>query len=305
MYDDLSSFNLGGTGTGVADPWSNVPYDVGSYRDPQASYYSPGIYDQPSGEASAQPRSYSQVPGTSGAPNETASAYGGVNTGAGTGSRIPYGGLAGGTPRDWRSNMRLAQLGMQMMAPPRQQQTYANPYANPYASPYGMNYAQMAQMLSMMQRPIPQMQHGGFPRAGQPVLVGENGPEVFVPQMPGSIVPNNRIPPWALNNMASVGNAAPPVPPTTGWANQPNVGTWTPGAGMPPWAQGGGGGGDGGFASGTTGWSRQPNVGTWTPGQGMPPWAQGGGGGWANRPNVGSWAPGAGMPPWAQKNVLP
>jgi hypothetical protein len=40
------------------------------------------------------------------------------------------------------------------------------------------------------QQPFRQMAGGGRPRAGEPVIVGEEGPEVFVPDMPGTIVPN-------------------------------------------------------------------------------------------------------------------
>src|SRR5262245_3651163 len=88
--DDYFPFSLGGMGTGVADPWSGVPYNVGSYSDPQASYYSSDPYE-PSGEASSPASSYSQVPGTSGSPNETPSATpGGVSTGGGTGGRAIF-----------------------------------------------------------------------------------------------------------------------------------------------------------------------------------------------------------------------
>jgi hypothetical protein len=33
------------------------------------------------------------------------------------------------------------------------------------------------------------MQYGGRPFAGEPMLVGERGPEVFVPDRPGTVVP--------------------------------------------------------------------------------------------------------------------
>lgn len=52
----------------------------------------------------------------------------------------------------------------------------------------------------------------------------------------------------------------PPPQPGGGWQARPNVGTWQPGQGAPPWAQGGGQGGPGaipGAAPGGTGGSQQ------------------------------------------------
>lgn len=37
---------------------------------------------------------------------------------------------------------------------------------------------------------IPELAHGGPARAGMPHIVGENGPEVFVPRMSGTVIPN-------------------------------------------------------------------------------------------------------------------
>lgn len=46
-------------------------------------------------------------------------------------------------------------------------------------------------------------QHGGPVTAGRPYTVGEAGPELFVPDQPGTIIPN-----WALNLPAGAGGAA-------------------------------------------------------------------------------------------------
>lgn len=40
---------------------------------------------------------------------------------------------------------------------------------------------------------IPAFQRGGRPQVGSPSLVGEIGPEIFVPDTPGTIIPNNEI----------------------------------------------------------------------------------------------------------------
>jgi hypothetical protein len=34
---------------------------------------------------------------------------------------------------------------------------------------------------------------GGQPDVGKPALVGENGPEIFIPKRAGTVVPNNKI----------------------------------------------------------------------------------------------------------------
>lgn len=53
-----------------------------------------------------------------------------------------------------------------------------------------------------------QRQHGGPVALGQPYLVGERGPEMFVPQQSGYIVPNHRIAPPA--SAAQIINVPPP-----------------------------------------------------------------------------------------------
>ena len=68
---------------------------------PMPGDFTPTTYQTPSAEAAAPPTSQSQVPGTSGAPSRTPSAYGG-NTGAGVSTGNP-GGSPGGTPGNWLS----------------------------------------------------------------------------------------------------------------------------------------------------------------------------------------------------------
>jgi hypothetical protein len=51
----------------------------------------------------------------------------------------------------------------------------------------------MPEMLSEVQLSLPPRQTGGPVQAGSPYVVGERGPEVFVPRMPGLIVPNDRL----------------------------------------------------------------------------------------------------------------
>jgi hypothetical protein len=128
------------------DPWDPYSFStMGSAGDPFNYYadpnystnFAPTAYS-PTGdamvgqrEAYAPQTSPSQVPGTSGSPYYTRSATpGGVNQGDGTGTpNSPYGSLAGllglggsnttnpGTGMTDR-NMKMAQLGMRMLAPP-------------------------------------------------------------------------------------------------------------------------------------------------------------------------------------------
>jgi hypothetical protein len=51
-----------------------------------------------------------------------------------------------------------------------------------------------AQALSGPPMPKAAMAQGGRPQAGEPVLVGESGPEVFVPSKPGVVVPSYQKP---------------------------------------------------------------------------------------------------------------
>lgn len=52
---------------------------------------------------------------------------------------------------------------------------------------------------------IPGLAEGGPAKKGQPYIVGEKGPELFVPQGNGTVVPNNKL--QSSNSTASTGNA--------------------------------------------------------------------------------------------------
>jgi len=55
---------------------------------------------------------------------------------------------------------------------------------------YGVDAVTAAIILMQMTgQPMRAMAGGGYPQVGEPVLVGERGPEVFTPNVPGSIVP--------------------------------------------------------------------------------------------------------------------
>jgi hypothetical protein len=42
--------------------------------------------------------------------------------------------------------------------------------------------------------PIPGLASGGPATAGKPYIVGEQGPELFVPKSAGTVIPNNKLP---------------------------------------------------------------------------------------------------------------
>lgn len=50
----------------------------------------------------------------------------------------------------------------------------------------------------------PAYAEGGRPPVGQPAVVGENGPEVFVPDQPGTIIPNHELPLWLQTAMTQL-----------------------------------------------------------------------------------------------------
>jgi hypothetical protein len=113
---------------------------------------------------------------------------GGVDRGLGTGIAAPIDTsyfTGGGAPT-------LAQIGMNILAPPQQAVAQNNPQVLKIASMYGVDLATALTILQTMLatgQPIPAMQYGGSPQAGQSVLVGERGPEVFTPDVPGTIAP--------------------------------------------------------------------------------------------------------------------
>ena len=57
---------------------------------------------------------------------------------------------------------------------------------------------------------IPQFQNGGFARAGQPAIVGEAGPELFVPSTSGFVIPNHAMfsPPAAPPILGGLGSGS-------------------------------------------------------------------------------------------------
>lgn len=57
--------------------------------------------------------------------------------------------------------------------------------------------------------PFPGRANGGPVAGGQPYVVGEEGPELFLPEGPGVIVPNGALPDW--ETIVAPGNAARPV----------------------------------------------------------------------------------------------
>jgi len=93
------------------------------------------------------------------------------------------------------SGMKLAQLGIDMVKAPQQQAAKKPPdpeFVAQIQQRYGVDYntamqmAQMADELQQRQRapaqqPMQQLADGGILGAGEPALVGEQGPEMFVP----------------------------------------------------------------------------------------------------------------------------
>jgi hypothetical protein len=61
-------------------------------------------------------------------------------------------------------------------------------------------------ILAKQMHPLRQMAGGGRPRAHEPVIVGERGPEVFVPDVPGTIVPQYFEEPYRAPHSAYPGN---------------------------------------------------------------------------------------------------
>ena len=57
---------------------------------------------------------------------------------------------------------------------------------------------------------IPAAASGGSFPASYPVVVGENGPEVFVPKVAGTVIPNNALPMGAVTFNQTI-NVAPGV----------------------------------------------------------------------------------------------
>jgi hypothetical protein len=78
--------------------------------------------------------------------------------------------------------------------------------------------AAMILLAQMQGEPMRAMAQGGFPNAGEPVIVGERGPEVFVPDVPGAIIPGPISRFGAMTGdfyPSSRAAPAPPPPPAT------------------------------------------------------------------------------------------
>ena len=111
-----------------------------------------------------------------------------------------FGGSSGGGGGLTDKNLKLAQLGMKMLAPPPSPFAPGGGPAQPNAQVqqvqrrFGVDYQTALQLMQMMRsnqgqaqaQPLPQMAFGGRPVG--PTIVGERGPEIFVPDVPGSIV---------------------------------------------------------------------------------------------------------------------
>ena len=100
------------------------------------------------------------------------------------------------------------------------------------ASAYHVDRQTAAIILAQQQQPMRQMAGGGRPKAGEPVVVGEQGPEVFVPDQSGTVVPNaeglaewgRRINALRESEGDAIGGAhglpaaaPPPMSPPSGW----------------------------------------------------------------------------------------
>ena len=224
------------------------------------TYAAPGWGESamPAGEATATPSSPSQVPGTSGAPGETPSSTpGGVSTGspdshassgfspaslAGGAQTSPWGSLAGlfglNAPQSMRGamqpgqGMKIAQLGMRMLAPPASPLRQGQPAPQLSAAGQNPQVAQFQQMfgvdyqtaLAMMQM----MHPGGTAMTPQMQAQNVYGGGAFQAPPPTP-------PPSALLPPSAMPTAAQPY-------GVPRMGMATPAAlsstGLPPLGQG-------------------------------------------------------------------
>jgi hypothetical protein len=143
--------------------------------------------------------------GTTTAPSErtpSAPSTGGVDAGQGTGtaSGAGYTGgvgeypapvdlsyFGGGVPMGGATQM--AQAGAQMLSSVAEAKSrYPNEVAQ-IAAAYGVDIDTAATIFLAQHGQIASRQYGGPLYAGQPSLVGERGPEMFVPSQPGTVVP--------------------------------------------------------------------------------------------------------------------
>lgn len=188
-------------------------------------------------------------------------AFGGGGGGGGGGGRGPAGG-GGGTPTVMGPSRPPKKIMGYSKDQPNQPEAFAGVdenYAlqdrsNPaFATPGMDNPMSAGEMASYWRgrgfqssfggegvQGVPGFANGGFPVPGQPAIVGENGPEVIVPQVPTMVIPNHELQPgagWAAGAMKPMDwipspmrapepmQAAPAMPsgnelvPMPGWAS--------------------------------------------------------------------------------------
>jgi hypothetical protein len=176
--------------------------------DPRVDYYSvPSTAAPPAAPPAAAPPAAPspEAPrGPSTAPSErtpSAPSTGGVDPGQGTGTAggagyiggvgeypapIDLSYFGGGVPSP---AMQMAQTGAQMLSSVAQAKSrYPNEIAQ-IAAAYGVDIDTAATIFMAQHGQIASRQFGGPLYAGQPSLVGESGPEMFVPNQPGTVVP--------------------------------------------------------------------------------------------------------------------
>jgi hypothetical protein len=232
-------YGIPGLGTYAAAGWGGAPE---------------ATYSPPSGEASAMPRSPSQVPGTSGSPPETPSAYHGVSSGAGTGTpstpwgsisgMLGLGGAAGGAQRPGMGPQQastMEQLGMRMLAPPgnplrpgapapQLSTAGQNPMISQFMQMFGVDYPTALRMMTMLHPGGTAMQPGQQSQ----MLFGGGAfqPSSMPPTTPSPLLPASAMPtpqnPYAVPRAGAAGGPMQPLPPLGGGAFMPG------GGGTPP-----------------------------------------------------------------------
>jgi hypothetical protein len=206
----------------LAPPWTvySGGFPPGTFPPPSVPF-PPGIHEIPGGPTPSPeaPRGPSTAPSerTPSAPNS-----GGVDAGQGTGT--PGGaGYTGGAPQYGAPvdlsyfgggvpapATQMAQTGAQMLSSVAQAKSrYPNEIAQ-IAAAYGVNIDTAATIFMAQHGQIASRQFGGPLYAGQPSLVGEQGPEMFVPNQSGTVVP---LPQPDLRRRADLpGSLAPMLP---------------------------------------------------------------------------------------------
>lgn len=211
--DEYDFSGLGLMGGSAADPWSGVPYDAGA------------TYTGDSQVPGTTTRGYSGY--TPSSTDGGVSVGDGTATDSGSDSGSIFGSLGGGQQqgKGLMGALQGAQKYMQQSQPQQQQQapTPAQ-HIQAIAQKYGVDFKTAMMLYHLMAPPsdnpiaptsmlgstsnlmprsvmpgsiggggqgqqLPMLANGGPLRAGQPAIVGERGPEIFQPNMPGTIVP--------------------------------------------------------------------------------------------------------------------